>query len=214
MTPVLVSVAFAAAATITVAAHALGRQPVVYVFKPLSTALLLLLVAAGSSVLSSRYAAAVFGGLFFSLLGDVFLMLPSDRFRSGLFCFLLAHASYVFAFLQDSPLATPLLPFAVWIAVGSAVFRVLWPGIPRRLRLPVAAYVAILLVMAGQASSRAGNLHTAPALQTAFGAALFVLSDSLLAWNRFRKPFPGAQALVHASYFTAQWLIAIAACRT
>ena len=43
----------------------------------------------------------------------------------------------------------------------------------------------------------------------ALGAALFVLSDSLLAWNRFRNPFPAAQALIHATYFPAQWLIAI-----
>ena len=207
--PVLCSLAFAASALVTVAAHALGHRPLVYVFKPLSTALLLLLVAVGPSFFSSRYAAAILAGLFFSLLGDVFLMLRSDHFRSGLFSFLLAHACYLVAFLSDSPLARPLLPFALCLAVGGSVLPALWSGIPRRLRPPVVAYVALLLVMAGQATSRAVTLHSAPALHAGLGAALFVLSDSLLAWNRFRNPLPAAQALIHATYFPAQWLIAI-----
>ena len=207
--PVLCSLGIAASATVTVAAHALGHRSLVYVFKPLSTALLLLLVATGPSCFSSHYSVAILAGLFFSLLGDVFLMLPSDHFRSGLFSFLLAHACYVFAFMWDSPPATPLLPFVLCLGVGGAVLPALWSGIPRRLRPPVAAYVALLLVMAGQATSRAVHLHTTPALSASLGAALFVLSDSLLAWNRFRNPFPAAQALIHATYFPAQWLIAI-----
>lgn len=206
--PVLCSLGFAASATVTVAAHAFGRRPLVYVFKPLATALLLLLVAAGLSG-SSSYARAILAGLFFSLLGDVFLMLPADRFRSGLFSFLLAHACYVFAFTRDSPFAAPPLPLVLCLAVGGAVVPALWSGIPRRLRPHVFAYVALLLVMAGQAASRAAHLHSGPALQAFVGAALFVFSDSLLAWNRFRRPFPAAQALIHATYFPAQWLIAI-----
>lgn len=209
--PALCGALFAVSATMTVAAHALDRRSLVYVFKPLATALLLLLVAAGPSATSSPYTMAILAGLFFSLLGDVFLMLPSDRFRSGLTSFLLAHACYVFAFLTDSPLAAPLPPFALVLAAGGAVLPALWPGIPARLRPPVAAYVALLLVMAAQAASRAAHLHTAPALHASLGAVLFVLSDSLLAWNRFRRPFPGAQALIHATYFPAQWLIAISA---
>jgi uncharacterized membrane protein YhhN len=209
--PVLCSLGFAASASVTVAAHALGRQAFVYVFKPLSTTLLLLLVATAPSCFSSRYAVAILAGLFFSLIGDVLLMLPSDRFRSGLSSFLLAHACYVFAFLTDSPPAAPPLPFVLCLAAGGAVLPALWSGIPRRLRPPVLAYVALLLVMAGQASSRAVHLHTPPALAACLGAAFFVLSDSLLAWNRFRRPFPAAQALIHATYFPAQWLIAISA---
>jgi uncharacterized membrane protein YhhN len=205
----LCSAGFAVSAMATVAAHALGRRPLVYVFKPLATALLLLLVATGPSGFSSPYATAILAGLFFSLLGDVFLMLPADRFRSGLFSFFLAHAFYVFAFTRDTPFATPLPPFVLCLAAGGAVLPALWSGIPRRLRPPVLAYVALLLVMAGQAASRAAHLHTPPALAACLGAALFVLSDSLLAWNRFRRPFPAAQALIHATYFPAQWLIAI-----
>lgn len=208
-TPTLISLCFAASATVTVAAHARGNQPLVYVFKPLSTALLLLLVATGPSCPSSPYALAILAGLGFSLLGDVFLMLPSNRFSSGLFSFLLAHACYVCAFTTDSPFASPLAPWVATFAVGAAFLPVLWPGVPPRLRPPVAVYMVLLLVMTSQAASRAMHLHTASAVQASLGAALFLLSDSLLAWNRFRKHFPAAQPLIHGTYFPAQWLLAI-----
>lgn len=208
------SLAIAASASIAVAAHALGRRHLVYVFKPLTTALLVFLAASGDLRLASRYTLAIVAGLFFSLVGDVFLMLPSDRFRSGLLSFLLAHACYILAFTSDSPLATPPSPFLLFLAIGCFVLPALWPAVPRRLRGPVLFYVGLLLFMAGQAASRALHLHTAAASFASFGAALFVLSDSLLAWNRFRTPFRGAPALVHATYFPAQWLIAISAWHT
>ncbi len=209
MHPILFSVLFAASALVTVAAHARGGRALVYVFKPLSTGLLLLLVASRPSCFSSTYAVAVLAGLFFSLLGDVLLMLPSDSFRSGLLAFLLAHACYVFAFLTDSPFAAPALPFLLCFAAACGVLPMLWAGIPARLRPPVVVYVALLLVMTSQATSRALHLRTTPAACACFGGILFLLSDSLLAWNRFRTPFPPAQAAIHATYFPAQWLIAV-----
>ena len=207
--PILLSLGIATSAIVTVGAHALGRKSLVYVFKPLCTALLVTLVATGRPFLSSPYAAAILAGLVLSLLGDVFLMLPSDHFRSGLFSFLLAHAAYLFAFLQDSPFATPVMPFVLCFAVGSAAVLVLWKGIPTRLRPAVVVYATLLLVMASQATSRGLYVRTAPALGATFGAILFVLSDGLLAWNRFRRPFSAAQPLIHATYFPAQWLIAL-----
>lgn len=207
--PVLLSLLFAASAAVTVAAHARGLRWLVYVFKPLSTSLLLLLVARGPSGFSTPYAVAIFAGLFFSLFGDVFLMLPSDHFRAGLASFLLAHACYVFAFLADSPFASPAMPLVLSLAVGFAVLPALWAGIPPRLRPPVVVYMALLLAMTSQATSRAMHLQTAPAVSASLGAVLFLLSDTLLAWNRFRRPYPAAQALIHATYFPAQWLLAI-----
>jgi alkenylglycerophosphocholine/alkenylglycerophosphoethanolamine hydrolase len=43
----------------------------------------------------------------------------------------------------------------------------------------------------------------------AVGALLFVASDSALAWNRFKSEFKSAQAVILATYFAAQWLIAL-----
>src|SRR3989441_7334022 len=77
-----------------------------YVAKPAT--LLALLVYAGSGHPSPWLVAA----LAFSLLGDVFLMLPADLFLAGLAAFLVAHLAYIGAF------AGPVLPRLVWLAAG------------------------------------------------------------------------------------------------
>ncbi len=47
------------------------------------------------------------------------------------------------------------------------------------------------------------------ALLACAGAVLFVVSDSVLAVNRFRRPFAAAQAVVLGTHFSAQYLIAL-----
>jgi uncharacterized membrane protein YhhN len=55
------------------------------------------------------------------------------------------------------------------------------------------------------------RLRDASALLAGAGAALFVASDALLAWDRFRAPFHASRAAVLSTYFLAQWLIALSA---
>jgi len=63
--------------------------------------------------------------------------------------------------------------------------------------------------MAGQAAGRWHALGGDAALSAAMGAALFVVSDSALAINRFRAPFRAERALTLGTYWTAQTLIAL-----
>jgi len=186
-----------------------GRRALVYVFKPLTTTLLVVLAATARPNGGGPYATAVVAGLVFSLAGDVFLMLPAERFRAGLTSFLAAHVCYILAFSSDSPLARPVLPVLVWAVAGFLLFRVIWPGVPGALRPAVLVYVCVLLFMASQAMSRAFSIRSLPAGLAAAGAALFVASDGLLAFDRFVTRFRPARALVHATYFAAQWLIAV-----
>jgi uncharacterized membrane protein YhhN len=97
-----------------------------------------------------------------------------------------------------------LLPYAV---AAILVLRRLWPSLGR-LRLPVIVYVVALVAMAWQAAARATTLQTTHAYLAAAGAALFVVSDAILALNRFAKPFRAAQLLVMTTYVTGQALIA------
>jgi uncharacterized membrane protein YhhN len=186
-----------------------GRRVLVTVFKPLTTTLLVVLAATARPNAGGPYTAAIVAGLVFSLAGDVCLMLPSERFKAGLASFLAAHACYIVAFASDSPLARPGFPVLVWAAAGFLVFRLVWPGVPGALRPAVLAYVVVLLFMASQATSRAFAIRSLPAVLAAAGAALFVVSDGLLAIDRFGRPFRAARALVHGTYFAAQWLIAV-----
>ncbi len=78
--------------------------------------------------------------------------------------------------------------------------------------MPVLLYVACLATMAAQAAvvwlgSRGGE-HEGLARIGAIGGALFVLSDALLATNKFAGPLPLASLWVLASYWAAQWCIA------
>jgi uncharacterized membrane protein YhhN len=189
--------------------HAEYRGPRwrVYAFKPLAT-FVLLLAAAAPAAHGSRYQLAVVAGLACSLVGDVLLMLPSDRFVAGLASFLLAHLAYVAAFTSGVALGAHsaiLLPLLLAVAI---LLRVLWNGLTG-LRAPVLLYAAAIVVMAWSAWARVRTAPGPGALTAAAGATLFMLSDALLALNRFRRPFRSAQAWIMATYVAAQTLISL-----
>ena len=178
-----------------------GTRRQVYLFKPLTTVTLLLIAALAPP---TRYDTAIILALIFSLAGDVFLMLPGDRFVAGLTSFLLAHAAYIFAFTSN--FGQPLL-LAVYAVPAAVVMAILWPRLGR-MRVPVTAYMCVIVVMAWQAAARAMELRTAGAILAATGGALFVVSDAVLALNRFRVRFRAAEAVIMTTYVAAQWCIA------
>src|SRR5690606_30563300 len=69
-----------------------------YVFKPLTTLMLLWIALRSPSAVWSRYRKLIIAGLALSVAGDIFLMLPGDWFVPGLVSFLLAHVPYASAF--------------------------------------------------------------------------------------------------------------------
>lgn len=158
-------------------------------------------------------------GLFFSLLGDIFLNLPVKFFLPGIGAFLLAHVFYIAGFLQkpvtlDWKLILPLL------LVGSAFFilnRRIQAGLRQhgetQLKIPVTVYATTLSLMLLSALSTLlrADWNIQPALWASLGAALFFLSDSLLAYNRFVRRLPIADLLVMVTYHLGQILIAFGA---
>lgn len=188
-----------------------------YACKPLATVLLLLLAARAVAPVSARYRGTILLGLGFSLLGDIFLMLPVDLFLAGLGAFLLAHLCYMGAFFSATDARTRLVSIVPFAVFGVANLIGLLPRLESAMRMPVIAYVIALLLMAGFALARARSLRAregaastvaASARLAAIGAALFVISDTLLAWNRFGGGIPLASLWVLATYYLAQWHIA------
>jgi len=185
-----------------------GPQWLIYSAKPLTTTLLVLLAAVAPQPVSGFYQWSIVVGLLFSLTGDIFLMLPSDRFVAGLVSFLMAHLWYIGAFASQvrwPPLSWWGVPVVIW---AGGIYGLLAPHLGR-MRLPVLIYLAAILLMAWLALTLFVQQGEAWALWAAIGAVLFVLSDSVLALNRFRKPFWSAQLIVLGSYYLAQWLIAL-----
>jgi len=76
------------------------------------------------------------------------------------------------------------------------------------LRVAVVAYVIVISLMAAQAIGRVAWLRDKASVAAAIGACFFMLSDSLLATNKFAVQFPMAQFFVLATYYVAQILIA------
>jgi len=182
--------------------------------KPLATVLIFALAWRAGPAVSPRYRRLVLAGIACSLAGDVLLMLPGDLFVPGLLAFLFAHACFIAAFLGDSRFAAPAWPLAASLAYGAVNLTLLWGAIAAPLRTPVVVYVVVLACMGGQAVVRAlamarhGDAQVPAARLAAGGALVFMLSDSVLAWDRFRGPLPWASLWVLSAYYLALWWLA------
>lgn len=153
-------------------------------------------------------------GLAFSLAGDIFLMLPKERFFPGLVAFLCAHLTYIAGLLQPWP--TLNLPGLILGAIILVAARGLFMHISSALRtaqretyrLPVLVYSAVISLMLFSALltlTQPDNIWSPGAsVLVSAGAILFFLSDTLLAWNRFVTPIPAGRVLVHAAYHLGQ----------
>ncbi|MCM5681729.1 lysoplasmalogenase [Schlegelella sp. S2-27] len=200
-----------AALTIFGSLGGFGYPWMAWVFKPLTTLLVILFAAlrVGDVPRRRRW---VLAGLLLSLVGDVALLWPQAGFVTGLSAFLLAHLCYIVAFTATARLAAAWGPFAGYALLAVAVLSPLWPDVPAGLRGPVLAYVVCLAAMGAQAAawwrrSEAGAVRREAGV-AAVGGALFLVSDSLLAVNKFAGPLPGAALWVLSTYWAAQWCIA------
>jgi sterol desaturase/sphingolipid hydroxylase (fatty acid hydroxylase superfamily)/uncharacterized membrane protein YhhN len=197
------------AAALATASATLGLSQLHFVCKPLAMALAIVYVwrRARTHGGAGKFDVLLIAGLAFSLAGDVLLMLPG-QFIGGLVAFLLAHLCYI-ALLRDGVgwLPRPRALLAT-LGVGAAMYAVLFPGLDAVLKPAVAAYVIVIATMAAQAIGRAAVLGDKRSVAVAIGACFFMLSDSILALNRFWQPLPMAQLGVLATYYAAQLLIA------
>lgn len=168
-----------------------------------------------STNLKGRFHKRIFTGLIFALAGDVLLMLQAGRpmfFIYGLIAFLLCHIFYIRAFTLDHR-SNPKhrTPYFLWI-VGvfaifcSGLFFYLQPKLGV-MQFPVLMYAIIITVMALMAVNRYGKVNIFSFKLILYGALFFLLSDSVLAINKFTQTIPQAGVLIMATYMIAQYLI-------
>ena len=206
--------AVAALLAIASAPWALDRAWLNLAFKPLATLCVIAWAALGRSDdgLVKRW---IVIGLVFSLAGDVALLWPVQGFLVGLVAFLLGHLSYLVALTRRVKFLASPPAFGAWAIVAASVLAWLWAGVPAGLRVPVLVYVCALGAMAAQASSvwlaRRGSVDAVRWRSVAAGGALFVLSDAILAADKFVGGVPLPTVWNLSIYWLAQWLIARAA---
>jgi uncharacterized membrane protein YhhN len=191
-----------------------SSKPLEYIGKPLAIVFLLAWLVQRTLMAGGAGWFAI--ALAFSLVGDILLMLPSERFIGGLAAFFLAHLAYIVGFnLLPARFGLPTFGLAaVLVALGAWVYARLSAGVRAigkpALQAPLLLYSIVLAAMlfsAVQCLSRpAWGLP--PALLVSLGAGLFFLSDTLHAWNRFVRPLWLGRTLVHVTYHLAQLGIA------
>jgi uncharacterized membrane protein YhhN len=154
-------------------------------------------------------------GLAFSLAGDIFLMLPGERFfLPGVVAFLLGHMCYIAGLNPTLPPALALVPLVIVAAIGVMLFRSIAAGLRRQgqmaLLVPVALYSVVLSLMLFSAWATLFRPAWTPLRRglVIVGASLFFGSDALLAWHRFVTPSPLLHLLVIVIYHLAQMALA------
>lgn len=196
------------AAALATATSAEGWTTLHQVFKPLAMVLAILFVAARAGWLRERrpFDLLLIAALLLCLAGDVFLMLPG-QFIPGLVSFLLAHLCYLALFQRGQRWFASGTALAGTLAAAGVMYAILFPHLAPVLKVAVAAYALVIALMAAQAIGRATVLRDPASVGVAVGAVFFMLSDALLAINRFAQPLPMAQLLVLGTYYVAQVLI-------
>ena len=200
----LLLIAVAALATAT---SVIGMKELHFIFKPLTMVIAIIFVAirAFRSSAAGRFDLLLIAALVASLAGDVFLMLPGRYFIPGLASFLIAHLFYLALFRQGVPWFPSRRALIGTLATGAAMYAWVWGGLTDPvLKVAVAAYVSVISLMVAQAIGRATVLRNTGAAAVALGACLFMLSDSLIAINRFVQALPLASLCVLTSYYLAQ----------
>lgn len=183
-------------------AVATGARRAEYVCKP-AAILLLTGVALTLEPADSAQRAWFVAALLLSAAGDVLLMLPDEQFVPGLASFLGAHAAYIVGFLLTGRPGTAGLVVGLLIVLNA--FLLAATRIVDALRArgegalvgPVMAYMAAIGTMTVLATGSGS-------VAAAIGGVLFLASDTLLAWNRFVGPVPGARLGVIVTYHLGQ----------
>lgn len=141
--------------------------------------------------------------LLFSAAGDIALGLDSERyFVHGLGFFLIAHWVYVIVFsrlMEFTPQA--FVPITLVIIFAIILVPRLLPALGK-LRIPVLLYISSIVLMGVTAA-----LHSPFSLMLSLGAIVFMVSDAVIAINKFIRPVPYRDFVVMLTYYLAQYLI-------
>jgi len=161
--------------------------------------------------LDDLYGRLILFGLFACAAGDVFLLSRTSPklFLAGMAAFAIGHLSYLTAFVavQDTSFTTGrVVVTGLVIFAFAGVFVWLKPHLPKEMRLPVTAYVIIILLMV---ISALGLPVRGPLSVAIMGALMFAVSDIFVARDRFVSPAPRNALAITPLYFCAQALIAL-----
>jgi uncharacterized membrane protein YhhN len=155
--------------------------------------------------------------IIFSCAGDTLLMLQGkdgNFFMYGLGAFLVAHIFYILAYRQHQSSDTSnelqglqKIRYAFPILLSGTGLVVILYSRLGGMKIPVLIYAIVLTGMVLAALFRFGKTSTSSFALVFGGAILFMISDSLIAINKFLEPLPMAGIWIMVTYIFAQYLI-------
>jgi len=171
-----------------------------YALKPLVMVFLIAVAVALDPSSDFARVMLVFG-LVSSMVGDIALMLPTDKFLAGLSAFFVAHIFYVVGLVAlGISFGGLLFGIAVMGLIALLVGRRIVQGaagVDKALIGPVSGYIAVISLMVASAIGTGRFFAIA-------GALLFASSDSLLGWTRFVSEVPKSRTIVIVTYHLGQ----------
>ena len=182
-----------------------------YVAKPGVMAFLFLWLSTSAGLQGNLFWFGI--GLLCSMLGDVFLLVPQDRFFiPGLVAFLFTHICYLIGFQEQltHPTAWSLILIVVILFSGVRLLRRIVSAMQARreqsLVKPVVFYGLLISLMLAAAMSTLSDpaWNAGAALLVSAGALLFWVSDLMLAWNKFVSPLQIGHIVIIVTYHLGQ----------
>ena len=206
-------------AVLNLYAEATHNIPLVYITKPLLM-ILLSLHFYFNGLNDQIYGKLLLVGLFFSFLGDTFLMFretgtqSQQLFLLGLGSFLITHILYFMAFwkyargwkfIKKQPY---LIILFLLFLFGNTAF--LWPDLVTAFKIPVFVYSFAITIMVLSCVNLYQETPNSIFLFLLIGVILFMCSDTLIGLNQFKKetiviPYP--RIIIMSTYILAQFLI-------
>jgi len=182
-----------------------------FITKPLLMPVLIAAVLLSAPKTAGRN--KIITALFFSFLGDVFLLFTDKLFFIlGLVCFLLTHVLYIAWFIQLNKTGASLLRKYPYIIVAVVAYTLsllyfLMPGLEKDLKIPVVVYACIISIMLCCSFNLPFSMNSQARYLLIAGAFSFIVSDSLLAIDKFYHSFAFAPVLIMLTYCIAQYFI-------
>lgn len=184
-----------------------------YIVKPLITITLILYLYSNTQQNSQRTIVTI--ALIFSLVGDVLLLNPNNPncFIFGLISFLLVHLSYISAFSKDIKLNNTFLPKKIIIPailiilnIATYLYVFLFDHLGEML-IPVSIYMTIIITMVITALLRNSTVNHKSFYKIVGGSLFFLVSDSILAIDKFATPIKYGNFWIILTYIIAQYFI-------
>jgi len=153
--------------------------------------------------------------LFLGWVGDILLLKGSNSrfFLFGLVSFLFGHIFYIiamFAFARPFHITALVICIAVAVCLGVLIFKFIRPS--AEMKIPVIAYEITIFTMAIFALQLFLAQGSSFGVFVLSGSLCFVVSDTSLAYDTFRKGFKYAGFVIMLTYIAAQLLITLGFC--